>query len=96
MAAEVRELVWQRHANRGGSQTKVRRVMCELWWMDLITCDVSASMEVVICQIHAKEMIRLLDDGLEIRIRCGGRSRRLYVKNKNDVPYGRWPENPHE
>ena len=70
--------------------------MCEFWWMDLTTCDVSAILEAVICQIHAKEIIHLLDNGPEIRIRCGGRSRQLYVKNQNDVPYGRWPENLHE
>ena len=34
------------------------RVVCELWWMDLTTCDVSASPEAVICQMHTKEMIR--------------------------------------
>ena len=51
--------------------------MCDLRWTDLTTCDVSASSEVVICQMHAKEMIRLPDDGLEIRIRCGGQSRQL-------------------
>ena len=61
--------------------------MCELWWMDLTTCDVSASLEAVICQIHAKEMICFMDDGLEVHIRCGGWSGQLYVtKNKNDVP----------
>ena len=62
--------------------------VCELWWMELTTCDVRASQEEVICQIHAREIIRLP----EIRIRCGGWSRQLYVKNQNDVPYGRWPE----
>ena len=46
--------------------------MCELWWTDLTTCDVSASPEAVICQIHAKEMIHLSNDGLDIYIRCGG------------------------
>ena len=64
--------------------------------MDLTTCDVSASLEVVICQIHAREMIHISDDGLNTCIRCGGWSRQLCVKNQNDVPYGRWPENLHE
>ena len=70
--AKAHELVWQRHANRGGSQIEVRRVVCELRWTDLTTCDVSASTERVICQMHAKEMIRPSDDGPGIRIRCGG------------------------
>ena len=71
--------------------------MCELWWKDLTTCDVSASLEVVICQIHAKEMIHLPDDGLDICIRCGGRSRQLHVtKIKMMFLNGQWPENPHE
>ena len=69
---------------------------CDLWWTDLTICDVSASPEAVMSQIHAKEMSRSPDNGLVICIRCDGRSRRLYVKTKNDVPYGRWPKNPHE
>ena len=60
--------------------------MCEFWWEDLTTCYVSTSQEVVICPIHAKGMIRLSDDVLEIHVRCGGRSRQLCVKNQNDVP----------
>ena len=54
--------------------------MCELWWIELTTCDVTTSSEVVICQIHAKEMIRLPDDGPNIYIRCGRRSRKLCIK----------------
>ena len=64
--------------------------------MELNTCDVSASLEAVICQMHAKEMIHPPDDGPKIHIRCGGRIRQLYAKNQNDVPHERWPENPHE
>ena len=64
--------------------------------MDLTTSDVSEISEVVIWIMHAKEMIRSLDDGPNIRIRCGGRIRWLYAKNQNDVPYEWWPENPHE
>ena len=70
--------------------------MCELWWEDLTTCDVSASTEEVICEMHAKEMTRPPENGLEIHIRCGGWSRKLCVKNQNDVPYGQWPKSPHE
>ena len=62
--------------------------MCELWWMELTTCDVSASSEAVICQMNAKEMIHPLDVGMEICIRCSGWIRQLYAKNQNDVPYG--------
>ena len=46
--------------------------MCELWWMDLTTCGVSAILEVVICQMHAKEMIRPPGGGPEARIRYSG------------------------
>ena len=49
---EARDSMRQRHANRGGSWTEVRRAVCELWWMDLTTCGVSAIPEAVICQIH--------------------------------------------
>ena len=56
--------------------------MCELWWMDLTTCDVSACLEAVIFQMNAKEMIHPPDDGLGICIRCGGRIRQLYAKIK--------------
>ena len=70
--AEARELVRQRHANQSGSRTEVRRAVRELRWMDLTTCDVSASPRVVICQIHAREIIHFLDNGPEICLRCGG------------------------
>ena len=63
-------------------QVQVRRAMSKLWWMDLTTCDVSASPVVVICQMHAKEMIRPLDDGPGTHIRCGGWIRQLYAKIK--------------
>ena len=56
--------------------------MCELWWTELTTGDVSASPEVVICQIHAKEMICISDGGPDIYIRCGGQSRQLCVEIK--------------
>ena len=72
---EVCDSVQQRHANQSGSQIEVRTVVCELWWTDLITCDVSASPEAVICQMHAKEMIHPPDNDPGIRIRCGGRIR---------------------
>ena len=70
--------------------------MCELWWIELTTCDVNASPEAFICQMHAKEMIFPPDNGLEICIRCNGWIRQLYAKNQNDVSYRWWPENPHE
>ena len=69
-----------------GTQTEValrQRLgehVCVLRWTDLTTCDVSASSGALICQIHEKEMIHLLDDGLDICIRCGGRSRQLCIK----------------
>ena len=56
--------------------------MCELWWTDLTTCDVSASLEAIICQMHATEMICPMGDGPETRVRCGGCIRQLYTKIK--------------
>ena len=70
--AEACESVGQRYANRGGSQIEVRRAMCELWWMELTTCDVSASPGALICQIHARKINRFVENGPEIHIRCGG------------------------
>ena len=72
IAGEARESIRQRYANRGGSRTEVRRAVCELRWMDLTTCDVSESTEVVICQIHVREIIHFLYNGPKIRIRCSG------------------------
>ena len=77
---EVRESVWQWHANRCGSRIEVRRVVCELWWTKLTTYGVSASLEVVICQMHEKEMICPPGDGLENHVRCGGWIRQLYAE----------------
>ena len=50
-----------------------------LQWIDLTTCDVSVSPGALICQIHAGKINRFVDNGLEIRVRCGGWSRQLYV-----------------
>ena len=45
--------------------------MCELRWMDLTTCDVSASPRVVLCQIHARKINHFVDNGLKvIRVVC--------------------------
>ena len=62
--------------NQGGSQTKVRRVLCELWWTDWTTYDVSASPEAVKFQMHAKEMIFPSGGAPETHVRCGGWIRR--------------------
>ena len=70
----------QRHANQGGSRTEVKRVLCELWWMDWTTFNVSASLEIVICQMYVKEMIRSLGSGLGTRVSCDGRIRQLYAE----------------
>ena len=56
--------------------------MCELWWTELTIYSVSASLEAVICKLHATEMIRPLGDGLETHVRCGGWIRQLYVEIK--------------
>ena len=61
-----------------GTQTEValkqrsRERVCVLRWTDLTTCDVNTSPEVVIFQMHAKEMIHSLDDHLKIHIRSSG------------------------
>ena len=54
--------------------------VCVLWWMDLTTCDVSASPGAFICQIHAHEIICFVDNGPDVYVRCGRRSRQLCVK----------------
>ena len=101
IAIGARESVRQRHANQGGSQTEVRRFVCELRWMELTTCDVSASPGELLCQIHARKINDFVDSGLEVCVRCGGQKRQLCVKiqtkTKNMVTLNkRWPENLHE
>ena len=71
-AAKARESMQQRHANQGGPRTEVRRAVCELQWMDLTTYDVSASSREFICQICARKINHFVENGLEIRVRCGG------------------------
>ena len=46
--------------------------VCELRWMDLTTCDVSASPGAVLCQTHARKINRFVDNGPGIHVRCGG------------------------
>ena len=46
--------------------------VCVLQWIDLTTCDVSASLRVILCQIHARKINHFVDNGPEIRIMCGG------------------------
>ena len=65
--------------------------MCEFWWKDLTTCDVSASLEAIICQMHATKMIRPLGDGLETQLRCGGWIRKLYTEMKLCAFWGDGP-----
>ena len=55
--------------------------VCVLWWMNLTTCDVSTSLEAFICQIHARKIKGFVDDGLDVRIRCGEKDNYKY-KNK--------------
>ena len=45
--------------------------VCVLRWMDLTTCDVSASPGALICQIHARKKNRFVDSGPEVCVRCG-------------------------
>ena len=55
--------------------------VCVLRWTDLTTCDVSTSPEAFICQICVRKINCFLDDGLDVRVRCGEWKRQLYVKN---------------
>ena len=45
--------------------------VCELRRMDLTTCDVSASLGALICQIHARKVNHFVDSGPEVCVRCG-------------------------
>ena len=46
----------------------------------MTTCDVSASLGALICQIHARRINFFVDNGTEVRVRCGGWRRQLRVK----------------
>ena len=61
--------------------------VCVLRWMALTTYDVSASPGALICQIHARKINHFVDNGPEVRVRCGGWRRQLCVKmQENSVP----------
>ena len=45
--------------------------VCVLRWTNLTTCDVSASPWTLICQIHGIKRKGFVDDGPDVRIRCG-------------------------
>ena len=64
--------------------------VCVLQWTDLTTYDLSANSGVVICQICTRKVNRFVDNGPEIRVRCGEWRRQLCVKiknkSKNDIP----------
>ena len=65
-----------------------RERVCVLRWTDLTTCDVSASLGVVLCQIHARKINHFVDNGPEVRVRCSGWSRQLCVKIQNKTKNG--------
>ena len=71
--------------------------MCVLRWMELTTCDVSASLRALICQIHTREIKGFVDDGPDVHVRFGGKDNYKY-KNKSKITFlnGWWPENSHE
>ena len=58
--------------------------VCVLWWMNLTTCDVCTSSKEFICQIHVRKINCFVDDGLDVRVRCGEKDNYKY-KNKNIV-----------
>ena len=91
--AEARKLTWL--SDRG------QESVCELRWMDLTTCDVSASLGAVICQIRTRKINCFVDSGPEVHVRCSEWSKQLCVKIKNKTKNmvtlnGWWPDNPHE
>ena len=63
----------------------------------MTTCDVSASPGELICQTYARKINRFVDNGLDVRERCGGKDNYKY-KNKSKITFlnGRWPEKSHE
>ena len=70
--------------------SRLGECVCVLWWTNLTTCDVSASLGAFICQIHARKRNHFVDSGPEVRVRCGKWKRQLCVniqnKSKNDIP----------
>ena len=61
-----------------GTQTEValrqrsRERVCVLRWMELTTCNVSTNSGALIFQIHARKIKGFVDDGPDVRVRCGG------------------------
>ena len=79
-----------------GTQTEVAlgqrsgERVCVLRWRDLTTCDVSASPGELICQIRTRKVNRFVDNGPEVRVRCGdGKDKyvlKYNIKVKNSIP----------
>ena len=86
-----------------GMQTEValgqrsRERVCVFRWTDLTTCIISTSPKALICQIHARKIKGFVDDGPDVRVRCGGKDNYKY-KNKSKITFlnGWWPKNSHE
>ena len=81
IAVEAYELVRQRHANRGGSLTEVRRVcVCVVVdELDYMRCEYKS--RGIYMPNTCKKINRFVDSGPEVRIRCGKWKRKLCVKN---------------
>ena len=62
--------------------------VCEFQWMNLTTCDVSASPGAFTCQIHARKINHFVDNGPEVHVRCDGWRRQLCVKIQNKKKNG--------
>ena len=48
----------------------------------------------LLCQIHGRKAKGFVDNGLDVRVRCGEKGNYKY-KNKNKITFlnGRWPKN---
>ena len=69
--AEARELVWQRHASRGGSRTEVRRacVCVVVDELDYMQCECTSGGTYM--PNTFKKRNRFVDSGPEVHVRCG-------------------------
>ena len=87
-AAEARKLKWL--LDRGQERECVFVTVDRL---DYKYGDVSTSTEEFICQINARKIKGFVDDGPDVRVRCGGKDNYKY-KNKSKITFlnGKWPE----
>ena len=85
---EARDSVRQRHANRSGSQTEVKRACVCVQVNELDYMRSECKSEGTYMPNTCKKINHFVDSGLEVHVRCGEWKRQLCVKNKtkNEIP----------